>query len=287
MIIVTGASGQLGSAIARDLVAQIPAERVGVSVRDVDKAKEFAALGIRVRHGDFADPPSLAHAFEGATEVVLVSSNARAYGGDAIAQHRAAIDAARAAGARRILYTSHMAASPSSAFSPMLDHAATEEVLAASGVAWTSLRNGFYASSGLALMEEGLKTGLLEAPQDGKVAWTTHADLAAAAAAIAVEGGYDGPTPPLTASEALDFGEIAALASEVLGRPIRREVTSDETLRAKYAAGGVPPRVTEIALGLYRASRAGEFAAVDPTLERLLGRRPTSMKEVLAATVRS
>ncbi|MCY1047065.1 SDR family oxidoreductase [Corallococcus sp. bb12-1] len=283
MIVVTGATGQLGRLVVEQLVTRVPVDRVAVSVRDVQKAQELAARGVRVRRGDFTDPKSLEHAFEGASQVLIISSNASAYGGDPLAQHRAAIDAARSAGARRIVYTSHMAASRSSAFPPMLDHAATEQMLGESGLAWTSLRNGFYAESALFLLGRGLKTGVFEAPADGKVSWTTHADLAEAAAVIlADEGRYDGQTPPLTAAQALDFGTLCDIASNVLGRPLRRSTVSEDDMRAKLEASGMPAHVVAISLGLYRASRDGEFAATDPTLQKLLGRAPTGMREVLA-----
>jgi NAD(P)H dehydrogenase (quinone) len=282
MIIVTGATGQLGRAIVESLVRRIPATRVGATCRDPDKASALAALGVRVRRGDFDDVASLGEAFEGATQVLIVSSNARAYGGDAIAQHRAAVEAARRAGARRLVYTSHMAASASSQFSPMLDHAATEAMLAESGLAWTALRHGFYATSGLALMGDAKSTGVIEAPPDGKVSWTAHADLAEAAAVIlAKEGSFDGPTPPLTGSEALDLADLAEAASKAWGHPVRREIISEDELRARMAKRGLPPVVGEISVGLYRASHAGEFAAVDPTLEQLIGHPPTRVASVI------
>ena len=284
MIIVTGATGQLGHAIVRHLVKRVGADRVGVSVRDPKKAGDLAMIGVRVRPGDFADPAGLPHAFEGATQVLIVSSNAAATGGDPLAQHRAAIGAAKAAGVRRIVYTSHMAAGAASLFPPMRDHAATETMLRESGVAWTALRHGFYAASGLMLMGDALKTGVIDAPADGKVSWTAHADLAEAAAIIlADEGRSEGPTPPLTGAEALDLAGLAVVASEAFGRPVRRETISDDALRAKMAARGVPPAAAAIAIGLFAASRAGEFASTDPTLERLLGRRPIGMRELLAA----
>lgn len=287
MIIVTGATGHLGRLIVEKLVHLVPADQVGASVRDVEKAAGLAELGVRVRQGDFSEPASLGHAFEGATQVLLVSSNAAAYGGDPLAQHRSAIEAARAAGARRIVYTSHMGASDSSAFPPMLDHHATEEMLRQSGVAWTALRNGFYASSGFTLMGNVRETGVVEASEDGKIAWTAHADLAEAAAIIlADEGRFEGATPPLTGPEALDFSDLAALASELLGRSVRRQTITDEELRARMAARGAPARAAEMVLGLHAASRAGEFARVDPTLEQLLGRRPATMRDVMAAELR-
>ena len=103
MIVVTGATGQLGHAIVLQLLERMPADGIGASVRDPDKAAGLAQRGVRVRHGDFDDAASLAHAFEGATQVLVVSSNARARGVDALAQHRTAIDAASAAGAARIV----------------------------------------------------------------------------------------------------------------------------------------------------------------------------------------
>lgn len=286
MIIVTGANGLLGRAIADKLAERVPAGQIGVSVRDPEKAGALAALGVRVRRGDFSDPASLADAFEGAAQVLIVSSNASAYGGDPLAQHRAAIDAARAAGAGRIVYTSHMAASSTSAFPPMRDHAATEEMLSQSGAAWTSLRNGFYASSGLMFLGDALKTGALAVPADGKVSWTAHADLAEAAAIVlADEGRYDGLTPPLTGAQALDLADLAALASALQAQPIHRQIVPDDDFQAKMAAYGMPAHVVDIMLGFYRASRQGEFAAVDPALASLLGRSPIQMRDVMAAKI--
>jgi uncharacterized protein YbjT (DUF2867 family) len=182
----------------------------------------------------------------------------------------------------RIVYTSHMAASPTSEFSPMHDHAATEERLRESGMAWTSLRNGFYASAGVMWLGDALTSGQLEVPEDGKVSWTAHADLAEAAAIIlTTPGRFEGPTPPLTASEALSMGELATIASELNPKPVRRAVVTEDELSAKLSARGLPQSVASIFLGFYRASRRGEFQAVDPTLEQLLGRKPLDMREVL------
>ena len=279
MIVITGATGQLGAAIADALLEFVPASEVGASVRDPGKAQDLAARGVRVRHGDYDDPASLRDAFAGATQLLLVSSNARARGGDPLAQHRNAIDAAKAAGVERLVYTSQIASSPTSLFPPALDHAATEAMLAESGLAWTALRNGFYLSSGAMLLGEGPKTGVVLAPEDGPVSWATHTDLAAGAAAILrTPGRFEGPTPPLTGAEALDLAALCALASETMGRPVERRVVSEEAMRA-----GLPEGAVRMLTGLYHAARAGEFAAVDPTLEGLIGRRPTPVRDALAA----
>jgi NAD(P)H dehydrogenase (quinone) len=272
MIIVTGANGQLGRAVTERLLERIPAGQIGVSVRDPERARGLEEQGVRVRRGDFTDPASLAHAFEGASKVLIVSTDST--GEAAVRHHRAAIEAAAAAGAKRILYTSHIGSNPSSSFPPMSDHAATEAVLRDCGIPFTALRNGFYASSAMMLLGGALETGELVAPEDGPVAWTAHADLAEAAALALTEEGLDGVTPALTGPEAIDMAGIAAITTQLTGRPIRRVVVSDADYRAGLLAQGLPEPTADLLLGLFAASRQGQFAPADPTLARLLG-RPT------------
>lgn len=280
MIIVTGATGRLGRQVVERLLTRLPADRVGVSVRDPEKAKAFADQGVRVRHGSFTDPSSLLHAFEGASQVLIVSVDKM--GEECVAQHHAAIDGAVAAGARRILYTSQMGASASSHFLACRDHAATEEALRACGVPFTSLRNGFYASSAVHFLGRALETGQIVLPADGPVAWTAHADLAEATAAIlADEGCFDGPTPPLTGPQVLTFDDIARIAGEVTGRAVTRVTVPDEQFRDQLTGNGVPAETADQLLGIFAAGRAGEFAALDPALCKLLGHEPTDMATVL------
>lgn len=287
MIIVTGANGKLGRAVVKQLLKSVPAERIGVSVRDPDEARELRERGVRVRRGDFDEAESLHQAFEGASQVLIVSTGIMGEAGipHGIRQHQAAIDAAKKAGARRVLYTSHMGASPTSPFAPMIHHAATEERLEASGMSFASLRNGYYAAAAPLLIGGAIRTGQLIAPEDGPVAWTAHSDLAEAAAAILSEQKFEGTTPPLTGSEAIDMEGIAAIASEILGRTIRRIVVSDEEFRDRMRSQGVPEASINMRLGMFVASRRGDFAQVDPALAHLIGRPPASIREVLKESI--
>src|SRR5690242_1735149 len=119
VIVVTGGSGVLGRGVVERLLDHVPADGIAVSVRDVDAAADLAARGVRVRRGDFAEPTTLAAAFEGAEQVLVVSVNA--LGDEARDGHRAAIEAAVAAGARRVLYTSHQGARPDPLFAAAPD----------------------------------------------------------------------------------------------------------------------------------------------------------------------
>ena len=235
-----------------------------------------------VRRGDYADPDSLPRAFEGADQLLLVSSSDP--GADAVSLHRAAIDAAVTAGVGRILYTSHQGAAPDTPFGPGRDHFATEQILAESGVAWTSLRNGFYAHSLHWLTGPWRETGVIAVPADGPVSWTAREDAAEAAAVIlASNGAYDGPTT-LTASAAPTFEEIAQVASELAGRKIELVVMDPDEWVAAQVAAGQQEFMVRFLLGMYQAAEQGFFAGVDPLLGELLGREPRTVRDVLAAS---
>ena len=280
MIIVTGATGALNGATVDHLLARVPASEIVVVTRDPGRAQHFADRGIGVRRGDYADPGSLPIAFEGADQLLLVSSNDP--GADVVNLHRAAIDAAVTTGVGRILYTSHQGAAPDSPFVPARDHFATEQLLAESGVAWTSLRNGFYAHSLDWLTGPWRETGVIAVPADGPVSWTAREDAAEAAAVIlAANGAYEGPTT-LTAGAAPTFEDVAQVASELAGRRIERVVMDpDEWVAAQVAAGQQEFRVRFL-LGMYLAAEQGFFAGVDPLLGELLGREPRTVRDVLA-----
>jgi NAD(P)H dehydrogenase (quinone) len=280
MIVITGATGQLGSLIVASLLERVPAAEMGVSVRDPGRAADLAERGVRVRRGDFSEPNSLADAFEGATQVLIVSANE--LGGKAVDAHVAAIDAARAAGAERILYTSHQGASADSLFAPMRDHAATEAYLAESSIPFTSLRNGFYATTVPFILGQALTTGEIVAPADGPVSWTAPPDLAEAAAIILADPGrFDGPTPPLTAPDVFDLQDVADILTKLTGRTIRRTVADDDEWAAGLAAHGAPEALATMMQGMFRAARRGEFSATSPTLGGLLGRPAVPLSSFL------
>ncbi|WIN00550.1 NAD(P)H-binding protein [Actinoplanes oblitus] len=282
MIIVTGATGALNGATVDHLLEHLPASEIVVVARDTARAGRFARRGVQVRRGDYAEPNSLPAAFAGADQLLLVSSNDPA--ADAPALHRAAIDAAVTAGVKRILYTSHQASAPDNPFVPGRDHFVTEQLLAASGVPWTSLRNGFYAHSLPLLAGPWHETGVIAVPGDGPVSWTAREDAAEAAAAVLIsDGAYDGPVT-LTAPAAPTFAEIAELASELSGRTIRHQLMDERDWCAARLAAGQPEHMVHFLLGFYRAARGGYFAGVDPLLGELLGRRPRTVRDVLRAT---
>lgn len=280
MIVVTGANGKLGGGIVSALVKRVPPGTVIASVRDATHPLADGDQGVAIRPGDFSSREALSAAFAGATQVLVVSVNQ--LGDPARRLHEAAIEAAYDAGARRVLYTSHMGARADSPFAPASDHAAAEAFLARLGNPFTALRHGFYAESALHMIGHGLKAGEVVVPENGPVSWTARADLAEAdAILLADEGRLGGITPALTASEAFTMDELVALASEVMEKQIRLVTLTDAAWIDAMVAKGTPEPMAHMLLGSYQASRRGDFAEVNPTLAEVLGRAPTSMREVL------
>lgn len=279
-IVITGATGALNGATLDHLLASHdPGELVVVS-RDAEAARPFAdRRSVAVREGDYARPATLPEAFDGADQLLLVSSNDPT--ADAAALHGAAIDAAVVAGVGRILYTCHQGAAPDTPFGPGRDHAATEAMLERSGLPWTSLRNGFYLHSIDWLLGPWRQDGVVRVPVDGPVSWTSRDDAAEAAARIIDSGGaHDGPVT-LTAPDAPTFEDVAAIATEVAGRPVGFEIVGDEAWVAGQVAAGRPERMARFTLGMYHAARDGFFAGTDPLLTELLGRAPRAVREEL------
>ena len=180
-----------------------------MSVRDPAKATALAERGVRVRRGDYDDAASLAHAFEGAAQLLLVSAAAT---GEAALRQHADRDRRGPRGGRapHRLHQPH-GREPRVGVRADARPRRHRGAAGASGLAFTALRNGFYASSGRMLLGQAFETGELAAPADGPVSWTAHDDLAEAAAIVLTdEGRFEGPTPPLTGSAALDLAGLAA-----------------------------------------------------------------------------
>ena len=278
MIIVTGATGTLNGATVDHLLTRMPPHHIGVSVRDPARATHLADRGVRVRQGSYDDPTALRHSFADAEQVLLVSSSDLS--ADVAAQHHRAIDAAVDAGAQRILYTSTHGAAFDTPYPPLAIHAATEQYLSESGVAWTSLRNGFYGDPAQ-LLGAWQETGVIAMPADGPFSWVDRRDAAEAAAVIiTADEPYEGPID-LTLPEPVTLTDFAASASAIAGRHIDRIVVDDETWVTEATFSGVPEEVARFTLSMFQATRSGHFSGSDLTLTRLLGRRPRSITDQL------
>lgn len=292
-LIITGASGHLGTAVAERVIELrgSSAELVLVSRRPAALAQRFD--GADIRHGDFADPAGLAEAFRGGDRMLLISADdvhTRA------AWHAAAIDAAKAAGVQHIIYTSMI---EPGAGSPALiadSHRATEEHLRASGVGWTVLRCALYSDFQVFEAAEAVASGQFRHNRgDGACSYIARADCAAVAAAVLASDNRSGIVD-VTGPDALNAIDLAALYAAVGGADVAPvNVTDDELTAALQPADGADPDGhaqygAALAVSLGRAIREGYFGAVGGAVAEITGHAPTSVADLLqreASTVRA
>lgn len=284
MITITGATGALNGRTVEHLLREVDPSELTVVVRDPSRAESFARRGVAVRRGDYADPGQLPAAFEGADRLLLVSSNDQ--GADAVGLHAAAIRAAVSVGVGHVFYTSHQGAHADSPFAPARDHAATEDLLAASGLRWTALRNGFYAHTLEWMLGPWRQTDVVAVPAEGPVSWTSRDDAAEAAALLLLRADVQQGPVTLTAAEAPTFADLARWTGEVSGREVGFEVIGLDDWVRRAVAAGQPEGAARFTLGIFHAAAGGFFAGTSPTLGDLLGREPATARSLVASFAR-
>ena len=282
MLVVTGASGQLGRSTVEFLRQRVDASRIVALSRTPER---LANLGVTTRPADFNDPASLVRAFDGAERVLLVSTDDMRPGGHRQRQHAQAVEAIVAASVGQVIYTSAPRASDPANDAPITpDHAATERVLAAAGVPYTILRNNLYTDLLLAIAPEAIASGVLRRNTGaGRIGYGVRADYAEVAAVLLAEGGHTNEVIELTGPTSLSGADLAAILSEVSGRQVRYEAHSDADEVSGALAHGLPAPVAEFVADLGRATRDGWFDVATTAVAEMTGRPATSALSFLAA----
>ena len=279
---VTGASGQFGRIAVTDLIeAGVTPSDIVALVRTPEKIADLAARGVVVRTADYADEASLRAALAGVDVLLLVSSSEV---GQRVAQHANVIEAAKATGVSRIAYTSVLRADTSElVLAP--EHKATEELLRASGIAFTLLRNGWYIENYLGQIEQQKAAGeIVGAAGDQPISAATRADFAAAAVATLVGEGHENAIYELGGTP-FTMSDVAAALSQATGTTIvYRDVTPDE-LAAGLQAVGLDAGTAGFVAALDVASKRGDLYTESRDLETLIGRPSTPLAEAVAAAV--
>lgn len=293
MIIVTGTNGAFGRAAATRLIERVPPGELILTSRKPQQLQDFARRGANVRFADFDDPGSLRDAFAGGTKMLLIST---ARVGTRVGQHKSAIDAAVAAGVRQIAYTSVLGAGrPDNPAIVKLDHRATEEHLERSGAKWTFLRDSQYAEAiALAMVPPALMMG--RKPDncgEGKVAFVSRDDCVACATEVLIQPGHENQAYDLTGPELLTIEQALNMAAEIAGKPIVLEHVDDEGMFAYFDSLGVARHASDIVpqgpipwssddmVTFGRSIREGFFAVKSDHVERITGRKPIPLREIM------
>lgn len=285
-LLVTGASGHLGRAVINHLLDtfKVPAACIIATTRTPANLADLAALGVSVREADFDDQASLAEAFQGADRALIISTNELMIQGKRREQQLAAVSAAGKAGVARILYTSLPNPEPGSPILFAPDHYDTEQAIKASGVPYTMFRNGWYDENLFMSLPQILASGhWYTSAGDGRISYGARDDLAAAIAAGLASGATESATYTLTGPKAYTVAEVAALVTEVTGKPIEVVQLSDEALTEGMKAAGLPEPVARLLVSFDAASRTGNLGMVTDSVEKLSGRKSVSLRQFLEA----
>lgn len=273
---VTGASGQLGKLVLDALLAKVNPSDVVALVRDPAKLANYSAQGVDVRHADYDQPDTLLAALKGVDRLLLISGNAL---GERPRQHQAVIDAAKAAGVGYMAYTSILEA-PTTPIRLGAEHSATEASLAASGLSYDLLRNGWYNENYVMTLVPQIAAGVITGAQgEGRISSASRADYAAGAAEVLVNG-KGGGTYSLAGDASWTMAEFAAEVSRQSGKPVRYENMSEADY-AKSLEAFLPEYVTKVIGNSAYSTSLGALENDSRTLSKLIGRPTTPIAETI------
>ncbi|MGQ4354992.1 SDR family oxidoreductase [Streptomyces drozdowiczii] len=281
-IVVTGATGALGRLVVEHLLTTVPAGRVAAVVRDKEKAAGLAAKGVELRIADYDRPETLAGAFRSGDRVLLISGNAV---GSRIPQHTAVIDAAKAAGVAQLAYTGILGG-PDADFTLADEHRATEQLILDSGLPYTFLRNGWYTENQTENLAPVLAHGaVVGSASEGRIAYASRDDYAAAAAAVLTGEGHLNRAYELSGDTALSYADYAAVVAKATGKEIVHKDVPAAVHQEILTGAGLPEGFAAILVDVDQAVRRGRLAGTSGELSRLIGRPTTPVSDTVAAAV--
>jgi NAD(P)H dehydrogenase (quinone) len=285
MIVVTGATGQLGRLVVRRLLELVPADQLAVVVRDPARAAHPAEHGVQVRVADHDVPESLISTFNAGDRVLLISGNQF---GRRRAQHDAVIDAARTANVALLAYTSILGG-PATRFVVADDHHVTEKAIEDSGLPYTFLRNGWYTENYTAQLANVLAHGAVigTAPADSRLATATREDYAAAAAAVLANAGHENQIYELSGDTAWSLRDYAAEVSRQSGKHVTYQQVPDDQYRRILTDSGLPEAMLAVFTDTEDAIARGELATTTGELGHLIGRPTTPVATTISTELDS
>jgi NAD(P)H dehydrogenase (quinone) len=279
---LTGATGQLGTLVTEQLLDQLQLEEIVLLTRNPDALAHLARRGVAVRRADFDEPDTLEPALAGVDRLLLISSTHESTP-HRVQQHKAVIEAAKAAGTKHIVFTSMPKVDKDHPTGPYaIEYLDSEQALKDSGLDWTILQNGPYAEYLVGRLALAIDKGRLASNAgEGRTAPVSNVDCAAAAVAVLTGEGHAGKTYVVTGPELYSQGELAALVSDVTGSDVSLLELDDGAFREQAVKDGVPEPFPRLMTNHLKAVRLGYFDDLTDSAETLTGHPPRALREVL------
>lgn len=280
-ILVTGATGNLGTAVINQLLKSAKASHIAALARDEKKAEYLKENGIEVHLGTFDDPASLDKAFQGIDKVLLIST------GDPnrFQQHKNVVDAAKKTGVKFIAYTSVPLKDLNTSAAKFLleSHFQTEDYIKESGLAYAFLRNNIYADMlPMYVGEKVFETGIYLPAGTGKVPFALRREMGEGTANLLLQSEqHQNKTYDITNIELYSFEDVAEVLSELSGKEIIYANADLDEFTKKMETGNLPEHVVSIFIAFVTDFKNHQYEKATGDLERLLGRKPATLKEAL------
>jgi len=281
MILVTGASGQLGRLVIDSLLEKTAASNIVAAVRSPEKVADLAEKGVQVRQANYTDQDSLVAAMQGVKKVLLISSSEV---GQRAEQHQNVINTAKQADVALIAYTSILKADTS----PLIlvqEHVATEKMLADSGVPHVLLRNGWYSENYTMSVEAALEHGVVGCAGDGKLSTASRVDYAEAAATVLLQDGQAGKVYELAGDNAFTLSEYAEAISKVTGKTVSYQNVPEAEYTKILVGVGLPEGFAAVLADSEAGAAKGGLFSDSKALSTLIGRPTTSIEDSIKAAL--
>ncbi|WP_114418327.1 SDR family oxidoreductase [Marinospirillum perlucidum] len=282
MLLVTGASGQLGRLVIEELLKTQPADQIIAAVRSPEKVADLADQGVLIRQADYSQPETLKTAFAGVDRALLISSSEV---GQRFTQHQNVINAAKEAGVSLLAYTSILRA-PESKLGLAEEHRQTEKTLATSGLDYTLLRNGWYTENYMASLPAALDFGVfLGAAGEGRIASAARRDYAAAAAKVLTSEDQAGKVYELAGDESYTLGELVEELNRQTGKSISYQNLPAADFAAALKEAGLPEPLAELLADSDAGAAENELLDSSHQLSQLIGRPTTPLASMIEETL--
>jgi len=276
---VTGATGQLGRLVVEQLKAKVSADSIVALVRTPEKAAE---LGVEARAFDYTKPEGLVASLKGIDKLLLISGNEI---GQRLPQHKAVIEAAKQVGVKLFVYTSLLHADTST-LGLAGEHLSTENILKASGLTYTILRNGWYTENYTGSAKGAIGAGaFIGAAGDGKIASAARADYAEAAAVVLAGAGHENKIYELSGDTAYTLTELAAEISRQTGKTIPYNNLTEAEYAGILKSFGLPEGLAQMLADSDTGASKGGLFDDSKVLSKLIGRPTTPLAKVLADAI--
>ncbi len=276
MLLITGATGHLGSAIIDCLLHQLPATQIAGLVRDSHKAAALQAKGVRVCLGSYDDVASLDQAMQGIDKVLLIAGTDEEH---RLQQHQNVVDAAKKAGVQWLGYTSRTLKDRTTMANQLMQgHFQTEDAIKASGLAYSLFRNVLYMDAiPLFVGQQVFETGIYLPAGQGKVSFALRREQGEAIANVLAADTPAKPLYQLTGREAYSFADVAATLTDLSGKSVTYTAAEVPAFAQGLKARGLPEVAVGRIIGFMTDIKNGQEDEISADLAQLLGRQPATL----------